>query len=236
MTFSQQTQQKLFLPDLSRRWGKNPDQVLALALTQQLPLWIEFNEVFLLQQAPQTSSKKKVKKPVNVFHNQVKVQPLPEVLNLLQGRCDRILIDAQLACLDENGAQVMVSNSVGEEWGETSMIGLQPARLFARLEDVIRIERQESITPAPTVANEDKAVQDQPDSASTEAFNPSTHPHHALELHIAMQCWQALYQLSGVETVKKSKASTMQWVREHYPTLTAAAAERIATVVSPSPR
>ena len=116
------------------------------------------------------------------------------------------------------------------------MIGLQPARLFARLEDVIRMERKESSTPAPTAAKEDRAAQDHPSSPSAEVFNPLSHPHHARELHIAMQCWQALYEQSDAETVKRSKTSTVQWLRDHYPALTASAAERIATVISPSPR
>lgn len=234
MTATQITPAAFFLDDLCKRWRLLPDQILEAALHGQLPLWIDFSQVYLVGEGKSAGRKSKKKlTPAKTFHQQVAVRPAPEVLAMVQGRCDRMLVAAELACLDEQDVRVFVSNSVGEEWGETSMIGLKPAHLYAKNADVARYERAAGLVPV--LPPENKAVTGpSPAIALPVNFNPPEHPHHAEELHIAALCWQSLYASRPAGAKQRSKEETLQWLASHYPHLSKAAAARIALVIAPN--
>jgi hypothetical protein len=173
------------------------------------------------------SGGKKKKPPTPQMQARAEVKPQTEVLTMIRNRCDRMLIGAEFPCLDADNKAIMVTNSVGEEWGETSMIGLKPNSLFARLDEVIQFERKHGI--GPKTSN----PQEQGQQATTPA-NPKNHPCFALELHVAGNCWNALFSRTGTEDAGIKKADILAWLREHHPELSKAAAERIALVVTPT--
>lgn len=232
MTEARKSTTTLLLDDLCKRWRMLPDQILEAAMHEQLPLWIDFSEVSLAGEGTPPSRKSTKKQPLGkTFHKQVSVRPGPEVLAMVQGRCDRMLVAAELACLDEHNLRVLVSNSVGEEWGETSMIGLKPAHLYAKGDDVARYEQAAGIVPVQPPTNE-PMTEPLPADAPP-AFNPPEHPHHAEELHIAALCWQSLYASHSARAAKHRKEVVRQWLAEHFPHLSKAAATRIAQVATP---
>ena len=143
-----QDKQPLFLGDLCARWRMDADQILEIALAGKLELWINFTKV-LVRKAGKVDGAKKKKAQAPQFHELIELKPQAEILSQLQGRCDRLLIGAEFPCLNAKDKEVAVSNSVGEEWGETSMLGLQPTSLYARLDDVVRFERKHKIGPPP---------------------------------------------------------------------------------------
>ena len=233
MTVTQNTPVAFFLDDLCKRWRLLPDQIVEAALKEQLPLWIVFNQVSLTSEGKGANRKSKKKlPPAKTFHQQVAVRPTPEVLAMVQGRCDRMLVAAELACLDEYNNRVLVSNSVGEEWGETSMIGLKPAQLHAQCADVSRYEREAGLVPVLPPENGMAAVPSS-EGLPSAGFNPPEHPYHADELHIAALCWQTLYASLPAGIKKHSKETILQWLASHYPHLSKAAATRIALVITP---
>jgi len=226
-----QDTQHLPIEALCKRWQKDADQIVELAIAGKLELWIEFTDVFL-QKVEKPGAVRKKKVPVVEFHNLVALKPLPEVLGQLQGRFDRLVIAAEVSCLDAKNTPITVTNSVGEEWGESSMIGINPLSLFARLDDVLRFERKNKMTPPP-------GPQAVPAAAKTEilpaaTLNPQGHPCFAEELHVALTCWQSLCLPAQTIGPATKKAAILQWLRENHPELSNAAAERIALVVAPS--
>lgn len=228
-----QDNQHLFIEALSKRWQNDADQILELAITGKLDLWIAFSNVYLQKVGKgKAGGAKKKKVPVLEFNSLVAVKLLPEVLTQVQGRCDRLMIAAELSCLDGNNKPVTVTNSLGEEWGDSSMIGLNPVDLFAKLDDVLRFERKNKITPH----NVPLAVPEQQGASSgkTALFNPKEHPCFAGELHVAVECWQSLFMPAQTIDPATKKAAILQWIRENHPDLSKAAAERIALVVTPS--
>lgn len=222
----------LFLDDLCKRWRMPPDQILEAAIQQQLPLWIDFSDVYLTSEGPSPGGKAKKKQgPVKTFQQQVSVRPGPEVLAMAQYRCDRMLVVAELACLDKHNQRVLVSNSVGEEWGETSMIGLKPDKLYAHGDAVVRYEQATGIVPLSASAK--KPTTEPMPAEQPPAFNRPEHPHHAEELHIAVLCWQALYAGHPATAARHRKETVLQWLAEHCPHLSKAATARIAMIITP---
>ena len=209
----------------------NPDSVLDLAIHNRLPLWVEFQNV-LTQALLLPDGKKKKKIPAAVFHAHLAVRPSVPTLIQIQGRIDRILIAAELSCTDAHNNTVLVSNSVGEEWGETSMLGLRPANLFARWADVLRAEQEAGLIPQAETQDIDN--RQDATAPSLQLPNPPGHPCHAKELHIALACWQSLYAQEEHPCKKMSKAETIHWIKKQHPALSSAAAGRIATIISPS--
>ena len=225
-----QDNQHLFIEALCKRWENNAEQILELAIAGELGLWAAFNDVYLQKMGKPGAKKKKV--PVVEFNSLVAVKLLPEVLMQVQGRFDRMMIAAELSCLDANNKPVTVTNSVGEEWGDSSMIGLNPVDLFAKLDDVLRFERKNKITPhqVPLAASERKEA-----PAGTQApLNPKGHPCFAGELHVAVECWQSLFMPPQPLGSAIKKAAILEWIKKNYPEFSNAAAERIALVVTPS--
>lgn len=223
-----QDNQHLSLATLGQRWRQGADQILELAIAGKLALWCTFTEV-IVQKAVKVGGGKKKKKPVMEFFPLVELKLAASELVQLQGRCDRMMIAAQLSCLDADNKAVTVINSVGEEWGDSSMIGLNPGELFARLDEVLRYERKHKLTAhlvlgAP-IGGETPAGESSP-------LNPIDHPCHAPELHAAIACWQALFARAQAPAVKK--AAILAWLGEHHPGLSDAARARIALVVLPS--
>ena len=223
--------QCVFLENLCKRWQRDADQILEWAITGKVALWVTFSDVFL-QPAEKAGGSPKKKKPVVHFHNQVDMKPSPEVLMQMQGRYDRMLIGAEFFCLDAKGKAVVVTNSVGEEWGETSMIGLIPTKLFARMDEIIRFERHNKIAPQEIPLDDN----DRQGSVCGQAASLNTKEHQcfAEELHIAGECWQALFAQACAAPTTRKKADILMWLKEFHPDLSSAAAERIALVVTPS--
>ncbi|WP_310599220.1 hypothetical protein [Desulfobulbus sp.] len=228
-----QDDQCIFLDELARRWRQSPDRIVELAVSGALPLWIGFTEVSgqKAERKMPGPRQKKAKPPAITRYDRIEVRPAPEVLRQIQGRCDRILIVAELACLDAKDAPMVLTNSVGEEWGETSMIGLKPAALFARPEDVRTYERKNKIVPH-TVHIEPRNKETPNEHAPLPA-PIEEHPCFAPELHAALACWQALFADAASPALIR-KADTLAWLQRHYPDFSQAAMERIALVVTPS--
>ena len=194
---------RIFIDDLGKRWGRDADHVLDLAIDGQLPLWIEFTSVFL--QTPE--------------------------LTQMRGRCDRMLIASELACLTERGKEMRLTNAAGDDWGDVSMLGIKPTRLFAWMKDVTGFEKANTIEPVPgyTGVEVPSAV-----AAEPVPLNPVDHPCHAPELHLALACWQALFADAAEAGQQLKKADVLRWLAEHHADLGKTAAERIATVVLPA--
>ena len=220
---------RIFIDDLGKRWGRDADHVLDLAIDGQLPLWIEFTDVFL-----QTPEKSSTGKSVGRLYEQVAVQPLPGELVQMRGRCDRMLIAAELACLTERGKEMRLTNAAGEDWGEVSMVGIKPTRLFAWMKDVTGLEKAQNIEPVPDYAGEAAPARAAATPAPVSPLNPVDHPCHAPELHLAVACWQALFADAGAAGQQLKKADVLRWLAEHHADLAKTAAERIATVVLPA--
>ena len=223
-----QDNQRLYLDDLCKRWRKNADEIVEMAIAGKVELWMGFSNVLLWK----TGGSKGKKPPKPQLHEQVEVKPQPEMLAQIQGRCDRMMIGSEFSCLDDKNKAVIISNSVGDEWGETSMIGLKPAALFARLDDVRKFEVKNNILPH-TVNHENH---DQPQSAPGARLPgiPKDHPCFSPELHAAGNCWNALFAQAGTPATKITKAEIVAWLRQRHPELSKAAMERITLVVTPA--
>jgi len=226
-----QDNQRVYLDDLGKRWQKSADQILEMAINGTVALWIEFPNVFLQKMGKAGGSKKK-KLPAPQLQAQAELKPQAEVLTMIQNRCDRMLIGAEFPCLDADNKAIMVTNSVGEEWGETSMIGLKPNTLFARLDEVIQFERKHGI--GSETADLQEQEQQAPLQDATTPANSKHHPCFALELDVAGNCWNALFSRTETENPGIKKADILVWLREHHPELSKAATERIALVVTPT--
>ena len=232
MTNIAMTEQKLFIDELCKRWDKDMDQVLDLAIRGELALWIDFAEVYLHpvgagERAPGAFL------PPGKFHRQAAVRPLAEELEQMRGRNDRMMITLELRCLDSKGRDMVLTNPAGEEWGDASMIAIKPANLYARWNEARRYARRQGLAvPGPTEA---KAIPSK-NALAALTINPPDHPCHAEELAIALACWQALFADIGPDEARADKAEILGWLGRHYPRLSKAAAERIATVAAPARR
>ena len=155
---------------------------------------------------------------------------------MIIGRTDRTQVAAEYCCLTPKGKPVLISNAAGEEWGETSMVGLNPMRIYAKEEDLLQVERKEGIVPFATETTPVCGCHShQPESEEDNDFISADHPCFAPELHIALECW---IELMGEEDTPDAvqKADILDWLRGHYPKLTKTATERIALVVTPAPQ
>jgi hypothetical protein len=225
-----QNNQRVYLDDLCKRWQKSADQILEMAINGKVALWIAFSNVYL-QKTGKANGGKKKKAIAPQLYDLAEVKPQTEVLALIQSRSDRMLVGAEFSCLDANNKAIMVSNSVGEEWGETSMIGLKPNTLFALLEEVVRYERKHKIDMAPIdfqAPGYRAPLQYEKPSA-----NMKDHPCFSRELHIAGNCWDALFAHTGTEAPEIKKTDIRAWLQQYYPELSRAAMERIALIVTP---
>jgi len=216
---------KLLLNDLCRRWEWDWDDIYDLAISGQVPLWIELFDVDLVTRGKKGKTSKR-------FCPRAEVRPLPEELSQLKGRGEAMLVVLELPCLDEGGQVVTAINSVGEEWGDASMIGFKPANLFARLADVLEFEERHGIAAEPAAAEPDDPGQ-APAMPRTPALPHQNIERHAPELHIALQCWQVLVEPAVAAGEKLRRKTVKKWIREQYPMTTAAAVERITRVVRP---
>ena len=232
-----QDDQCIFLDELARRWRLNPDRIVELAINGGLPLWIGFTDVSVRRAERKTERKasgprkKKTTPPATTPFERIEVRPDPDVLRQIQGRCDRMLIVTELACLDAKGTPMVLTNSVGEEWGETSMIGLKPATLFALPKDVRIFEQNNNIIPHIVhIEHQDKAV---PGKIPPLTAPHQEHPCFAPELHAALACWHALCA-DAPSPASIRKTDMMAWLQQHHPELSRAANERIALVATPS--
>nr|WP_321468687.1 hypothetical protein [uncultured Desulfobulbus sp.] len=219
--------QRVFLDDLSRRWQQSPDQILQLAASGKLKLWFEFRNVIV-------EKVKKKKKPTAQIFEKIEVHLPVEVVEMMIGRTDRIQVASEYTCLSAKGKPLLVSNAAGEEWGDTSMVGLNPMRLYAQAEDLPRIEQKLEIVPFEGEAAQTCCCQShQEPMDEDEDFIPADHPCYAPELHVALECW---LELMGDEESADAvqKADILQWLGDHHPKLTKTAAERIAMVVTPA--
>ncbi len=224
-------ERKLFIDELCKRWGKDMDQVLDLAIAGSLALWIEFSEVSLHPRTKDETEAGAVLPP-GKFHRKTAVRPLPEELSRMQGRNDRMIIVFELRCRDAKGREMTLTNSVGEEWGDASMFAIKPANLFARPDEVARFERQQGMTTGEEVA----ASADAPttDAGEDGLINAKDHPCHSEELALAMACWQTLFADAEAAAAPMRKSDIVAWLWQQSPSLPKAAAERIATVVLPA--
>jgi len=229
----QQDEQCVFLDELARRWRQDMDQIVELAISGVVPLWIRFTDVSL-RKAEQTtpgSRKKKTKPPATVRFEQVDVRPAPEVLRQILGRCDRMLVAAELDCLDATGQPVTLTNLVGDEWGEASMIGLKPTTLFASRHDVAQFEQEHKIAGRTSHITQHGQHPTGPAPLTVPVQN---HPCFAPELHAAASCWHALFSDTNGPAAKIGKADILAWLRQQYPHCSQTALERIALVVTPA--
>jgi|GEM_PF-1702631 hypothetical protein len=227
--------QCLYLDELARRWRLDMDRIVELAINDGLLLWIRFTDVSVRQaehtQKKSGSREKKTKPPVAMRHERVEVRPTPDVLRQIHGRCDRMLITSELSCLDAKGQPVVLTNSVGDEWGETSMIGLRPTALFARQDDIAKFERKNKIIHR--IAHVKYNKQDHSANQTPLTVPLQDHPHFAPELHVAATCWHALFAGANAPVTEVNTAAINAWLAHHHPHLSQAARKRIALVVAP---
>jgi hypothetical protein len=216
---------KLLLDDLCKRWGCDWDDIFDLAISGQLSLWIELFDVELV-------TREKKGKTSQRFCSQVEVRPMAAELAQLKGRGEAMMIVFELPCLDEKGKAVVATNSVGEEMGDASMIGFKPANLFIHPRDVLAFEKQHGLE-VETTAVEAKEVDQVLPGQSVPVLPRQEIEQHAPELHIALQCWQALWGPAEAAGEKLRRKKVKKWIQEHYPQTTEAAVERIARVVRP---
>jgi hypothetical protein len=216
---------KLLLNELCRRWEWDWDDMYDLAISGQLPLWIELFDVDLVTRGKKGKTSKR-------FCPRAEVRPLPEELAQLKGRGEAMLVVLELPCLDDGGQVVTAINSVGEEWGDASMIGFKPANLFARLADVLAFEERHGIAAEPVAVEPDDPEQ-APKLPRIPALPCQEIEHHAPELHIALQCWMILGEPAAAAGEKLRRKTVKKWIREQYPMTTAAAVERISRVIRP---
>ena len=219
---------RVTLDELSRRWQKTPDQILALAAEGSLTLWYEFENVIV-------QKVKKKKTPPPKLHDSIVIQLPMKMVEMVIGRTDRIQVASEYACLTPKGKQILISNAAGEEWGDTSMVGLNPLRIYALENDLPKIEKNQAITP---FTEETTSCCCQPHGSCDEEDDDEDplaedHPCYAPELNIALECW---FELMSEEEDPESilKTDIRDWVQSNYPKLTKTATERIVMVVTPA--
>ncbi|QQG66160.1 hypothetical protein [Desulfobulbus oligotrophicus] len=230
---------RIFIDDLAQRWHLNIDQIIELAGQGNFPLWIDLTDVFAQKTDTKiTETGKKRRTAIKQWYDRIEVSPLPEVLMQISGRSDRIFVTAELLCFDKQGNEVGVTNRLGEEWGENSMIGLKPTTLFATLDDILDIENESNNSRTPDTVEVEH--QDKPSLSAADSSQPdravemtTTMP---LELQAANICWQTLFGKEQTDAVPVKKAAIIAWLQQQYPELTKAAQERIALMVNPARR
>ncbi|WP_448875000.1 hypothetical protein [Desulfobulbus propionicus] len=218
--------QRVYLTELSKRWQKSPDQVVEMAIQGKIDLWFEFTNVIVLRVKKKKTSVEPHKYPSIVG------RPQAEILQQMIGRTDRMQVAAEYPCLNDKDKPVLISNAVGDEWGETSMIGLNPMRLYALTDELQRLERKHNIQPYGVDEAISCCCQAAQEATDDGELIPADHPCFAPELHMALECWlDMMADQEQADVVKK--ADILEWLHSHYPNLSKTAAERIARVVAP---
>jgi hypothetical protein len=220
--------QRVYLDQLCKRWGQSADQVVEMAIRGEIELWFEFSNVSVMR-----VKKKKTAEPQ--AYQTIEARPATEALELMVGRTDRLQVAAEYSCFNAKGKPLLISNAVGDEWGETSMIGLNPMRLYAREDDLRQVERKKKIIPMDREHADSCCCRGIAAETDDGELIPSDHPCFAPELHLALECWLAL-MADQKQAEAVTKADILQWLRDHAPGLSKTAANRIALVVSPAPQ
>ncbi len=146
-----------------------------------------------------------------------------------------MLIAAELACLTERGKEMRLTNAAGDDWGEVSMVGIKPTRLFAWMKDVTGLEKAQNIEPVPDYAGESAP---RPGSRTTRSGQPAptrwTTPATRPSCTWPRPAGEALFADAGAAGQQLKEADVLRWLAEHHAGLAKTAAERIATVVLPA--
>lgn len=225
--------QQMFLNELCERLGKSKDSIFDLALCGELPLWIGVHDMYLFPQGYQLQyANNRIVYPPEFFFSYAEIKLDMQTLTQMKEMNGPMLIVSELSCSNEDNEQVTLVNMADETYGETSLIGINMSQLFAKINAVKKIETQGGQQPgAETQTDPDRGRKNQ--SAPSATLNARDHVHHAEELSIAVHCWQSLFENTGSKGKTIKKSNIKSWIAEHYPSLSAAATDRIATVVTP---
>lgn len=232
---------RIYLQALAQRFRQSPEQIVEMALQGKLRLWLEFNNVLIQRPAPKKGKRRAAKPPPPFPVETIELQLSTQALDQLHGRCDRMLVAAELSCLDPDGKVVTVSNMLGEEWGEVSMLGLKPQDLYALEDEVRQLDAASGAGPGAEPASPAglaPAEASLPGPAETRTVPPTAannpdHPCFAPELEAALRCWQALSAPVTPGTTAPDKVAMLAWLKSQYPELSKTAMERIAVLISP---
>jgi len=225
--------QQLNINELCRRWGKSKDAIFDLALQGDLPLWIGVHDMYLFPEGYQLQyENSRIRYPAEFFFSYAEIRFEPQTLSQIKAMNGPMLIVAELSCFNADDEQVTLLNRAEDDYGQTSLIGINTSQVFARMDTVHAFEARSGIS-AGTGNQGDSDHRREPAAAPAARLNPQDHAYHAAELFIALRCWRALFENAGNEAKTFKKADIKTWITEHYPDLSATAADRIATVVTP---
>lgn len=225
--------QQVIIYELCQRWGKSKDAIFDLALQGALPLWIGVHDIYLLPDGYKLQYEKdRIVYPAEFFFPYAEIRFNSQTLSQVKDMNGPMLIVSELSCYNENEERVTLVNRADETHGQTSIIGINTSQLFARMGDVHAFEAGNG-TKAVSKKKGGSEHRREPDATPAARLNPKDHAYHAAELFIALDCWRALFENAGNEAKTLKKADLKAWITEHYPALSTAAADRIATVVTP---
>ncbi len=225
--------QQMFLNELCERLGKSKDSIFDLALCGELPLWIGVHDMYLFPQGYQLQyANNRIVYPPEFFFSYAEIKLDMQTLTQMKEMNGPMLIVSELSCSNEDNEQVTLVNMADETYGETSLIGINLTQLFAKKDTVKKVEAQDGKQPVvETRTDPDRGRNTQ--SAPIVTLNARDHVNHSVELSVAVHCWQSLFENTGNEEKKIKKIDIKSWITEHYPSLSVAATDRIATVVTP---
>lgn len=225
--------EKQLINDLCQRWGKSKDALFDLALQGTLPLWIGVHDIYLWPEGYQLQYEKdRIVYPEKYFFPYAEIRFDSQTLLQIKNMNGPMLIVSELSCFNENEERVTLVNKVDETHGQTSIIALNTSQLFAKMDAVHAFEAGGGIK----AINKHQGNRDhrrQPDARPAANLNSKGHAYYADELFIALECWRALFENAANEAKTLRKADIKAWITQHYPALSATAADRIATVVTP---
>lgn len=224
--------QQLNINDLCQRWGKSKDAIFDLALQGDLPLWIGVHDMYLFPEGYQLQyENSRIRYPAEFFFSYAEIRFEPQTLTQIKAMNGPMLIVAELSCFNADDERVTLINRAEDDYGQTSLIGINTSQVFAKMDAVHAVEARSGISAAKN--QRDRDHRREPDGAPAARLNSKDHPYHAAELFIALDCWRALFDNAGNEAKTIKKPDIKTWIIEHYPALSATAADRIATVVTP---
>jgi len=225
--------QQLNFNELCQRLGKSTVAIFDLALQGALPLWIGVHDMYLLPDGYQQQYEKdRIVYPAQYLFPYAEIRFDLQTLSQIKNMNGPMLIVSELSCYNENDERVTLVNRADEAHGQTSLIGINTSKLFVRMDDVHAFEAGNG-TKAVSKNKGGSEHRRAPDATPAARLNPKDHAYHAAELFIALDCWRALFENAGNEAKTLKKADLKAWMTEHYPALSTAAADRIATVVTP---
>jgi hypothetical protein len=223
--------QQLIISELCQRWGKSKDAIFDLALQGALPLWIGVHDIYLLPDGYQLQYEKdRIVYPTEYFFPYAEIRFDSQTLSQIKDMNGPMFIVSELSCYNEDEKRVTLVNRVDETHGQTSIIGINTSQLFARMDAVHAFEAGNG---KKAVSKGGSELRHQPNAAPVSRLNSKDHAYYATELFIALDCWRALFENAGAEAKTLRKADIKVWITERYPALSATAADRIATVVTP---